>query len=156
MNSMTKICIACGETDDRVHFAISVRASGYEYRDARCTACQWRRREALRRGTAKPLKKAAKWAFGKGAMVEVMWCPHDEFLKGSSFKTGVFHNTLIAGYWTLGMVVKIEDRRYVVCGNGIVMKTMKRLDFPLDVRLPAQWLTEVDDDLGLQSSSKRI
>ena len=142
---MTKICIACGETDDRVYFASTVRASGYRYRDARCTACQWKRREGLRNGTAKPLRKPAKWAFGKGARVEVLRCPHEEFLKGSSFKSGVFHNTLIAGHWTLGMVVEIEERKYVVCGNGIVMKAMKRLDFPLDIRLPAQWLTEVKD-----------
>ena len=100
----------------------------------------------MRNGTAKPLKKPAKWAFRNGAVVEVLWCPHNEYPEGGCFKPTVFRSTMQAGYWTLGMLVRIDGKRYVVCGNGIVMKTMKRLGFPLDVRLPAQWLTEVDDE----------
>ena len=136
-----RICVGCGKTD--VYFASTVRASGYNYTHIRCTACQHKRKMAYKNGTAKPIRKEPKWTFGRNTVVEIVKCPNNEYPKGNRFRSGDFHNTLQAGHWTLGMVVKIEGKKYAVCGNGIVMRTLKRLGYPLDVRLPQQWLTEV-------------
>ena len=140
---MTRICWTCGGTDENVYFASTVRASGYNYTHIRCSGCQHKRKVALKNGTAKPIQKEPKWEFKKNTIIEVLKCPNNEYPVGNYFYSGGFHNTLLAGYWTLGMVVLIEGKKYAVCGNGIVMKTMKKLGYPLDVRLPAQWLTEV-------------
>ena len=147
-----RICIACGKTDDEVYFGKKTkRASGYTHTPKRCSRCVYR----LRR-RAKPYTQSnrAKVHFKRSTVAEVVSCPKNEYQ--GTFYGGDFKDTLRAGYWTLGMIVRIDDKKYAVCGNGLVMKTMKRLGYPADVKLPAQWLAEVTqeawDDLGSQSA----
>ena len=133
-----KICIACGRTD--VYFAGHKRLDGSVYRHIRCTECQWKRRK---NGKDKLITRPKMPRFGRNTRVHVLKCPHNEYDKGSHFMVGDFKETLRGGNWTLGMVVSIEDKKYAVCGNGVVMKTMKKLNYPLGVKLQPQWLAEV-------------
>ena len=74
-------------------------------------------------------------------MVEVIRCPRNEYAKHAQFAGGDFRISLKAGVGTLGMVVEINKKRYAVCGNGVVARTLRRLNY--EARLRPQWLMEV-------------
>ncbi len=128
---MTSICIACGKTDDEVYF-------GGQY--ARCGECRWKLRGRSRAGRSHKARRA-KVKYGRTTVVEVVKCPHNEYAKHAQFDGGDFRTSLKAGVWTLGMVVEINKKQYAVCGNGVVARTLKRLDY--EARLRPQWLMEV-------------
>ena len=130
-NPRPSICIACGKTDDEVYF-------GGQY--ARCGECRWKLRVRSREGKTHKVKPA-KVKYARSTVVEVIRCPHNEYQRHSTFDGGDFKESLKAGVWTLGMIVEINKKRYAVCGNGVVARTLKRLDYK--ARLRRQWLMEV-------------
>ncbi len=138
---MTQICIACGKTD--VNFASQTRKTGVVYQYIRCISCQWKRRIRVQNGTAKPIDKPNMPRFRRNSRFRVLKCLHNEYEKGSSFLVGDFKETLRGGNWPLGMIVGIEDKKYAVCGNGVFVRTLKGLGYPLGIRMPTQWLAEV-------------
>lgn len=138
-----RICVACGKTDDEVHFNKINRSNGTVYTHIRCGECQWKRRTRVENGTAVAITRPGMAHMNKLAVVEVLKCPHNEYPRGNRFSGGDFKTTLKGGAWTLGMIVRIKGVKYAVCGNGVVMRTLKRRGYPLGVKLPAQWLAEV-------------
>ncbi len=133
-----RICVACGKTDNEVHFNKMVRSSGAIYAHIRCGECQWKQR--ITNSTPVAIIKPI---VGRNTVVEVLKCPHNEYPRGNRFSGGDFKTTLKGGAWTLGMIVRIKGIKYAVCGNGVVMRTLKSLGYPLGVKMPAQWLAEV-------------
>ena len=130
-NPRPSICIACGKTDDEVYF-------GGQY--ARCGECRWKLRVRSRAGKTHKTRPA-KVKYMKTTVVKVIQCPHNEYPQDSVFAGGDFRASLKAGVWTLGMIVEINKKRYAVCGNGVVARTLKRLDYKAKLR--RQWLMEV-------------
>ena len=135
-----RICVSCGKTDDEVFFESRHRKTGAIYYYNKCSACQWKRRTSLRHGTAKPKVQHTAVKFGRNTMVTVVSCPHDEYTEGAEFFSSDFLTTLAGGCWTLGMVVEANGKRYVVCGNGVYMRTLKKLGYPDGVAMPRQWI----------------
>jgi len=138
-----KICISCGKTENEVTFSRKRQTGGGWYYYKRCSECHWKRRKKLNRGIAIPVFKPKPVRFGRYTRVKVIKCPNNEYQKGRLFWSDDFLTTLSGGSWTLGMVVEANDKRYAVCGNGVVMRTMRKLKYPTGVELPAQWLAEV-------------
>ncbi len=138
-----RICLACGETDHVVSFDKKKQADGGTYVYTRCSACQWKRRSRRRKGIAAPVVRHKAIRFGRNTMVTVVSCPHNEYQKGAEFWSNDFLTTLAGGCWTLGMVVEANGKRYAVCGMGVYMRTLKKLNFPDGVAMPAQWLEEI-------------
>jgi len=142
-----RICVTCGKTDEVVSFATKKRKDGTLYHYRQCTECVWkrtkRRRAAERAGWTIKSKRGAVKRIKQGS-VHVLWCPNNEYPKGNYFNNGEFMDTLKAGVWTLGMLIKIQEQKYCVCGNGFVMRTLKQLNYPLGIDLPEQSLVEVN------------
>lgn len=94
---------------------------------------------------AKPIVKPKPVKFERHTILRVVSCPHNEYQKGAGFYSNDFMTTLAGGCWTLGMVVEANGKRYAVCGNGVYMRTLKKLGYPI-IDLPKQWLVEVRDE----------
>ena len=128
---VTKICLACGKTDDEVYFGKErLRPNGYVYTTKYCAVCYYKPHPPVDKS------KRATVHYRRGNLVRVLSCPHNEYQ--GPFYCNDFRDTLLDGFWTLGMVVSINGKKYAVCGNGVVMRTMKRRGYPLDVKLPSQ------------------
>ena len=142
-----QICVRCGKTNEVVSFSTMERKDGTLYYYKQCTECVWkrdkRRKKAIKEGNILKGRPGAVKRPRKGS-VWVLWTPNNEYPRGNYFNNSEFMDTLKAGVWTLGMLVKIQEQKYAVCGNGVVMRTMKQLGYPLGVSLPEQSLIEVN------------
>lgn len=142
-----RICIRCGQTDETVSFTTLERKDGTLYHYRQCTGCVWKRNkarlEANKEGTIlKGRRDAAKRPMRDS--VWVLWCPNGDYPRDSYFNNSEFRETLNEGYWPLGMLVKIKEQKYAVCGSGVMARTWKQLGYPLNIEWPEQTLAEVN------------
>ena len=144
-----RICESCGGTDEEVRFNKITRPDGTLYWYKKCAECKYKRDKARYKSFAEgteliPKGSKEKVKRPRKGSVWVLWCPNNKYPRGSFFNNSEFKDTLSEGYWPLGMLVKIQEQKYAVCGNGVVMRTLKQLGYPLEVELPKQSLNEVN------------
>ena len=144
---MIRICIRCGKTDKEVRFDRQVRPNGTVYIRPVCGQCIWKynkKRAGLVRQGLIPQGIPGRAKRPMRGSVYVLWCPNEEYPRGNFFNNAEFRETLNEGYWPLGMLIKIKEQKYAVCGSGVVMKTWRQLNYPLNVEWPEQWLIEIN------------
>jgi hypothetical protein len=141
------ICESCGGTDKEVKFNKITRPDGTLYWYKRCAECKYKKDKARQKAQAEGTVLKGRKQMAKRPRISsvwVLWCPKDAYQRGSFFNRSEFKATLREGYWPLGMLVKIREQKYAVCGSGVVARTWKRLGYPLNVEWTEQWLMEVN------------
>ena len=134
-----KTCLDClGKEEDGAKFSPNRKV---------CNQCRWTRRKIRvelegRMGGKSPEKIGVR--FPRVTDFHILWSPKSEYPRGHYFGNGEFVETLKAGLFTMGMIVRSRDKKYVVCGSGSADLWLKKLGYPLNAVFPEQWLVQVD------------
>ena len=120
-----KACFVCGRTEEE----------GAKFYDRKRTCSRCRRRARKKREA-----DALKGKFPEGSKVFVEWCPHNEYPRGHYFRSMEFYKTLKCGYYTLGMIISVNKKKYTICGHGRSYMALKKMGYPMKCTFPSQWV----------------
>ena len=134
-----RVCLDClGKEEDGAKFSPNRKV---------CNQCRWKRRKIRaelegRMGGKSPEKIGVR--FPRVTDFHILWSPKNGYPRGHYFNNGEFVETLEAGMFALGMIVKSREKKFVVCGEGRANLELKKRDYPLNARFPKQWLKEIN------------